>query len=79
MEPDIMQGMEVFTGIWLVVGIVTGLLLGLMWLIVSIWVGFDAANNDQPGFPWFLLTATFFPLGLTAWLIVRPMLSANRR
>lgn len=56
--------------------VLTGLVVGLIWLITAIWVGFDAGARRQPGFPWFLLTAMFFPLGLAAWLVVRGFLPA---
>ncbi len=51
---------------------------GIVWLIVAIWVGLDASNREQPGFLWFVLTSLFFPVGLTAWLIVRAFLPAKR-
>jgi len=64
-------------GIGIIVYILGVIVLGLVWLIVAIWVGFDAAGKRQPGLPWFLLTAMFFPLGLTAWLVVRGFLPSS--
>jgi len=61
-------------GVAMIVWLLLATALGLVWLIVAIWVGFDAAGKRQPGFPWFLLTFMFFPLGLTAWLVVRGFL-----
>ncbi|MFO7947277.1 MAG: hypothetical protein R6V19_10705 [Armatimonadota bacterium] len=78
MEADFIEGMGAIAGVWLIVGIMVALVLGLLWLVVAIWVGFDASGRRQPGFPWFLLTFSFFPVGLTAWLIVRAFLPTSR-
>jgi hypothetical protein len=58
-------------GIAAVVWIVVIVIVGLFWLVMAIWVGFDASSKGQPGFPWFVLALCLTPVGLAVWLVVR--------
>ena len=65
---DLLTG---FSGVAAVVWIIGIVLVGLFWLVMAIWVGFDASSRRQPGFPWFVLAMCLTPVGLGVWLVVR--------
>ena len=65
------------SGVAAVVWIIGIVLVGLFWLIMAIWVGFDASSRRQPGFPWFVLAMCLTPVGLGVWLVVRAFVPAS--
>ena len=65
------------SGVAAVVWIIGIVVMGLFWLVMAIWVGFDASSRRQPGFPWFVLALCLTPVGLGVWLVVRAFVPAS--
>ena len=76
-ELGLMDLLTGFSGVAAVIWIIGIVLVGLFWLVMAIWVGFDASSKHQPGFPWFALALSLTPVGLVIWLVVRAFMPAS--